>query len=133
IPICCDGVDSDGDEMPDVWESRHDLNPADGGDKLGDADEDGFQNYAEARAGTNPRDASSRLALVDLDYVSVVDGYRLWWTSQANHRYAIARSTNLMDGFEPLVDNLAATPPTNSYTDIVGATNAVHYYRVSVE
>lgn len=39
--------DDDEDGMPDAWERRHGLNPADSGDANGDADRDGYTNLEE--------------------------------------------------------------------------------------
>ena len=47
-------VDEDGDGMPDWWEERHGLDPADASDAALDPDGDGLPNLAEFRAGTNP-------------------------------------------------------------------------------
>lgn len=54
--------DVDGDGMPDLWELQNGLNVflANG---TGDADADGFSNYAEWVAGTNPHSAASVLKL----------------------------------------------------------------------
>ena len=39
--------DSDADGMPDVWESKHGLNPKDAADAAGDVDGDGYTNVEE--------------------------------------------------------------------------------------
>lgn len=46
-------ADSDGDGLPDIWESHYGLNPA-LADAEGDADGDGRTNLQEYNAGTNP-------------------------------------------------------------------------------
>jgi hypothetical protein len=53
--------DSDGDGMPDSWETLYDLNPA-FNDANADADGDGLTNLQEYLNGTNPREN-----LADLD------------------------------------------------------------------
>jgi pectate lyase len=47
--------DSDGDGMPDAWETQNGLNPADGGDGAKDTDSDGYTNLEEYLNRTNPR------------------------------------------------------------------------------
>ena len=54
-------ADSDGDGMPDEWESAFGLNPLDGTDAGRDPDGDGFTNLQEYRAGTVPTDEGSFL------------------------------------------------------------------------
>ena len=48
-------ADADGDGMPDAWEKRHGLDPADASDGPGDADADGYTNIEEYLNGTEPR------------------------------------------------------------------------------
>ena len=47
-------VDSDGDGIPDWWETLHGLDPFDKSDAWEDWDGDGLDNLAEFRAGTDP-------------------------------------------------------------------------------
>lgn len=47
-------VDEDGDGLPDWWEEKYGLDPADASDAALDPDGDGLPNLAEFRAGTNP-------------------------------------------------------------------------------
>ncbi len=46
--------DSDGDGMPDAWESRYGLDPKDGSDGPQDKDGDGYTNVEEYLNGTDP-------------------------------------------------------------------------------
>ncbi len=48
-------ADSDGDGLPDSWETRYSLNPASPADAALDADGDGLNNLAEYTADTDPQ------------------------------------------------------------------------------
>ncbi len=48
-------ADTDGDGMPDAWETRHALDPAEAADNTRDADQDGYTNVEECINGTDPR------------------------------------------------------------------------------
>jgi len=50
-------LDSDGDGMPDAWETTYGLNP-NANDASGDLDGDGVSNYAEYLSGKNPASAA---------------------------------------------------------------------------
>lgn len=52
-------LDSDGDGIPDRWESKYGMNPLDRTDAEGDLDGDGFSNLEEFAAGTDPMDPAS--------------------------------------------------------------------------
>lgn len=48
-------VDSDGDGMPDAWETAHGLNPHDPADAAGDLNGDGYTNIEDYINGLDPR------------------------------------------------------------------------------
>ena len=48
-------LDSDGDGMPDDWEKKHDLNPANPADAGGDLNGDGYTNIEDFINGLSPR------------------------------------------------------------------------------
>jgi hypothetical protein len=54
------GSDSDGDGMPNGWETQYGLNPHNPGDAALDADSDGVSNLDEYRRGTDPTDPLSK-------------------------------------------------------------------------
>ena len=56
-------ADSDGDGLPDDWETQYGLNPASAADKNLDSDGDGMSNLKEFLAGTDPTDAHSYLKI----------------------------------------------------------------------
>jgi hypothetical protein len=83
--------DSDGDGMPDGWETAHGLNPNDPTDAGQDADHDGAANLEEYRAGTDPNDPDSALRLrsvVRFDAATV----RLTFEALGDRTYEVQRS-----------------------------------------
>jgi hypothetical protein len=46
--------DADGDGMPDEWETKHKLQPADAADCWADPDRDGYGNLEEYLSQTDP-------------------------------------------------------------------------------
>jgi hypothetical protein len=61
--------DSDGDGMPDAFETANGLDPLDPADASEDLDEDGFTNLQEFKAGTDPNDPASNVATVILPII----------------------------------------------------------------
>jgi pectate lyase len=57
--------DRDRDGMPDAWERKHGLDPANGDDHRGDLDGDGYTNIEEYLNGTNPREKEGAGGHVD--------------------------------------------------------------------
>jgi len=79
--------DSDGDGMPDDWETAYGFDPHDPRDAALDADGDGLTNLQEYLSGTDPRDPQSRLRIesVQLD----TDQWRLQFNAVARRSYQI--------------------------------------------
>lgn len=135
LAIVDSSADSDHDGLPDAWEQQIvDANPNDAigtilavrpGD---DYDGDGASNQAELLAGTSPTDPAS----VFLLRITSPDGARatIQWHSVAGKTYTLYKTSNLGAGFSVLQDNLAATPPLNTFTDPAPGPDA--FYLISV-
>jgi len=81
-------ADTDGDRMPDEWESAHGLDPA-RADATQDSDGDGMNNLSEYLAGTNPNDPGSALRLAVEFLHGRVPAVQLRFTAAARASYRI--------------------------------------------
>jgi subtilisin family serine protease len=123
-------VDTDGNGLPDWWELLY-FGHLTGTDPNADPDHDGMSNLAEWIAGTNPTNAASclRVSVVSTSSSNAVVN----WSSVAGKLYWLARSTNLLTGFSTISTNIAATAPTNIFTDTTAPPGNTYFYRVGVE
>jgi hypothetical protein len=122
--------DTDGDGLPDSWETEHGLAPDDptgpnGPD--GDPDMDDFSNLAEYLAGTDPRDAESLLRILPL----ANGGRVVTWTSVPSRRYRVYSAADPAFDFEPLSGPITATGAHTSHTNPPPAAPK-EFYRVRV-
>ena len=92
-------IDSDGDGIPDAWETLHQLNPeiVDCDD---DADDDGVSNLGEYLTDTDPRDPLSALRLTAMMLPD--QRVRLSWPAVPGRRYEILYADDLWHIFRPL-------------------------------
>lgn len=125
--------DDDNDEIPDVWESQHGLNPANAADATEDGDNDGPSNLEEYIAGTNPTNPASIFVLNAL--TPDAGGNVISWASVSSRVYSIYWATNLSESnaFNLLSNDLQATPQLNTYTDEVHGAEQVIFYRIKVK
>jgi subtilisin family serine protease len=125
-------VDTDANGLPDWWELQY-FGHLTGTDPNADPDHDGMSNLEEWLAGTNPTNASSCLRLIAIP-TNNPNAFVVRWLSVAGKTYWLERSTNLLTGFNSVVQtNIAATAPTNTATDTAILPGNTRFYRVGVE
>ncbi len=82
-----------------------------------DHDGDGFVGWEEFVAGTQPtNDASRFIVQAYTSSTPTAAGYVLTWPSTADRRYRVEAATNLAGAYATLSNNIAATPPLNTFT-----------------
>jgi hypothetical protein len=92
-------IDSDGDGMPDAWETLNQLDPeANDCDK--DADDDGVSNLGEYLSDTDPRDPASAMRLSAMMLPG--NKVRLSWKAVPGRRYEITYANSFEYVFRPL-------------------------------
>ncbi|MCG2658808.1 MAG: hypothetical protein L6437_00990 [Kiritimatiellae bacterium] len=107
---------TDGDGMPDVWESLNGLDPQKYDANL-DLDGDGWSNYAEYQAGTNPNNK--------YDYPQpVVFGVANYYGNLTGMLRFYAYETNTMDG----VPQITKVGTDSLVAEVVGQANGTFYF-----
>ncbi len=111
-----------------TWLDSYGL-PTDGSADHLDSDDDNQSNFAEFVAGTNPLDSSSLLRITSIARTG--SNITLQWLSSAGRLYHIQRTTNLNWNVAlTLTNNIAATPATNTFTDVTATNGPAYFYRV---
>lgn len=96
-----------------------------------DPDGDGMDNEAEYAAGTKPNDPGSSMRMTANERSIWNTGWTVSWSSMTNRLYAVEYTTNLVTTpFTPIVEELLAAPPLNSFTDPVDRGSDTVFYRV---
>ena len=120
-------LDTDGDGMPDWYETALGFNPNEPGDANGDFDGDGTSNLNEYLAATNPKSSSDVLRITSIvrngtDYLisfPVVDDrtYRLEYKTQlTDHDWImVADYAANFSGLAQMTDSLAAGQTSRFY------------------
>jgi hypothetical protein len=123
-------MDSDGDGMPDDWETANSFDPHNGSDAAQDADGDGLTNLQEYLAGTDPRNAASTLRLTAVRNGITVD---LSFIAVAGKTYTILQAPSVPSGGQwTRLTDVPPQPTTGTFTfeDPMGFIGTQRFYRI---
>ena len=108
-----------------------------------DRDGSGLSVWQAYVAGVDPDDPTSTFRIEMLSPVQAREddvkgagisdaGVVLQWSSVEGRIYSVWRSSDLMQGFEPIATGIHSTPPHNTYRDTTATGEGPYFYRISV-
>src|SRR5262245_49656283 len=121
--------DTDGDGLPDAWETAHGLSATDPADAALDSDGDGQSNLGEYRAGTNPTNAASCLKVEGVTHANSLT--TVSFNAVSNQTYTVEWCADLGGAWTKLTDLIART---NSRVESVTDSNDIgptRFYRLA--
>lgn len=120
-------TDTDGDRIPDEYETANGMNPNDSADANGDLDGDGSKNRDEYVAGTDPRDPTSYLRV---DHIETIGSAVVSFTAVSNRSYTV----QFTDALSPLdwqrLADFGSRPTNWSATAVDPESPPQRYYRL---
>lgn len=121
-------ADDDGDTLLDTNEAAIGTSPT-----RADTDSDGQNDWAEyIVTGTDPTNYYSVFKLT-MSTTNTPEYFEFTWQGVSNRIYDVYRSTNLLEALgAPLSNNIAATPPTNTFIDTTATNLSQFFYIVTV-
>jgi hypothetical protein len=122
--------DTDGDGMPNTWETAHGLNPQVANPNA-DSDHDGVSDYLEYIAGTDPANASSCLKVNNIVATSGTD-IALTWASVPGVDYQVKASGDL-SSWNALPPAVTADGSQTAVHISISGTTPKEFFRVEVK
>lgn len=120
-------VDSDGDGLSDNYETTILTDPYDA-----DTDHDGSTDGDELTAGTIATDSNSLLRVSSFGVTESESNAVISWLSVSNRRYSLWGSSNVVDGFFLITNDLDASPAVNTFTNVMEGAEKM-LYRISAK
>jgi hypothetical protein len=120
-------IDTDGDHVPDEWESAYNFSTNNAGDATIDTDGDTMINLEEYIAGTDPRDNQSYLKV---DTISVASAANLSFLARSNKTYTIQYNSELSPTGWLNLTNALSRPTNRVETILDPASGAGRIYRL---
>ena len=121
-------ADIDGDQIPDVWEAAHGLDPINPADAALDPDGDRMTNLQEYMAGTDPQDGTSYLKVEPLAVASGLT--TIQFNAVSNKTYRVLYSDEVAQGVWLTLTNVLSRP-TNRLETIIDPAGHSRFYRLA--
>jgi hypothetical protein len=121
-------ADSDGDGLPDAYETSHGLSPVNPADATFDADGDGVSNRAEYDSGTSPTNA---LSFLRIESFAAGDGAALSFFAVSNKTYAVHFTTEPGTALWQVLERLSAHRTNRMVVVVDPAFTTNRFYRVA--
>ncbi len=121
-------TDSNGNGMPDTWETAHALALNNPENASADPDHDGASNWQEYLAGTDPQIATSIFHVTTARVAA--SGFQLSFTTVTGKTYRIEWASNPSGPWTVLENNIPGSGDPIQITDNSSPASATRFYRV---